>query len=477
MTPGRRPSLQTLRVSLRVRLLVGTLAGIAAAIAVAGWALGGLFEQHVAQQFRAQLTTHLDQLTANLQVDATGAPKLSSALSDPRFSKPYSGLYWQVDRATSNTSLSFSQPPGLIRSRSLWDDVLKLPVDTPADGEIHQHRIPGPDKANLGVVERVVILDEGPASTSGAFRLAVAADERQMAEPIERFNGMLWLALGLLGGGLALVALVQVMIALVPLQRLRGALAAVRDGSRQRLEGSFPAEVQPLVEEFNTVLSENAAVVERARTQAGNLAHALKTPLSVIANAANGTTGELAQLVSVQIEVARKQVDYHLSRSRVAASARLPGARTPVGPVLDGLVRAMRRIHADRDLVLTVASSRQEIAFRGEEQDLQEMLGNLLDNACKWARQRVEVAFAIDDGRLRIVIDDDGAGIAGDARARVFNRGERADEQVPGSGLGLAIVDDLAQLYDGRVELADSPLGGLRAVLILPLAATRQVGS
>lgn len=467
-----RSKSKPLRASLRVRLLVGTLAGIAAAIAVAGWALGGLFEQHVEKQFNAQLTTHLDQLTANLGVEPTGTPKLSSALSDPRFSKPYSGLYWQVDSA-SNAGIDFSQSSGLIRSRSLWDDVLKLPADTPPDGEIHHHRIPGPDNTSLGVVERVVTLDEGSASASGSFRLAIAADERQMAEPIERFNGMLWLALGLLGGGLALVAVIQVMIALVPLKRLRGALAAVRDGSRHRLEGSFPAEVQPLVEEFNTVLAENAAVIERARTQAGNLAHALKTPLSVIANAANGRTEELAQLVSTQVEVARRQVDYHLSRSRVAASARVPGARTPVGPVLDGLVRVMRRIHADRELALLFLPSPQAIDFRGEEQDLQEMLGNLLDNACKWARQRVEVSIANADGWLRIVIDDDGSGIAGDARERVLNRGERADEQVPGSGLGLAIVDDLARLYDGRVELADSPLGGLRAVLILPLATTK----
>ena len=136
----------------------------------------------------------------------------------------------------------------------------------------------------------------------------------------------------------------------------------------------------------------------------------------------------------------------------------------------------MRRVHAGRDLALVVLPSPQDIAFRGEEQDLQEMLGNLLDNACKWARQRVEVSYAIDDGRLRVVIDDDGAGIAGAARERVLHRGERADEEVPGSGLGLAIVVDLAQLYDGRLELADSTLGGLRAVLNLPLAATKPVG-
>lgn len=454
----------TLGGSLRLRLLVGTLVWIAVSIAIAGWALGGLFRQHVAQQFNAQLTTHLDQLTAHLQVNSAGAPTLSSTMSDPRFSKPYSGLYWQIDRVASSS--------GLIRSRSLWDDVLKLSIDTPADGEIHQHSLPGPDHSRVGVVERVVILDDAPDLASGTFRVVVAADERQMAEPVARFNGMLWLALGLLGGGLALVAVIQVVIALAPLRRLRGALAAVRSGKSQQLDGHFPAEVQPLVEEFNVVLTENADVVERARTQAGNLAHALKTPLSVIANAVDGKPDELEQLVSAQVDIARKQIDYHLSRSRVAASVRLPGARTPVMPVIEGLVRVMRRIHAERSLTLVVRPVCGEPVFRGEEQDLQEMLGNLLDNACKWARSQVNVAVEIDDRvddkALRIVLDDDGCGIADSERSRVLSRGERADEQVPGSGLGLAIVDDLARIYGGRLELSDSPLGGLRVVLLLP---------
>jgi signal transduction histidine kinase len=262
-----------------------------------------------------------------------------------------------------------------------------------------------------------------------------------------------------------------VLIALVPLKRLHGALAAVHSGGTARLEGYFPGEVQPLVEEFNTVLAQNAEVVERARTQAGNLAHALKTPLSVIANAVRGKDGELAQLVHRQVEVAGKQIDYHLSRSRVAASVRVPGARTPVSPVLEGLVRVMRRIHAQRDLELIVHPHGGLVAFRGEEQDLQEMLGNLLDNACKWAVQRIEVALAVVGDELRITIDDDGCGIADKERERVLNRGERADERVPGSGLGLAIVDDLARLYGGRVELADSPLGGLRVLIALPVAA------
>ncbi len=463
----RVPSLSiTLRSSLRLRLLLGTLVWIAVSIMVAGWALGGLFRQHVAAQFHAELRTHLDQLAAHLAFEQDGSVSLSAAQSDPRFSKPYSGVYWQIDQvghAGKNVS-------GLLRSRSLWDDVLEVPSDTPMNGEIHQHRVSGPGDTTLGMVERVVILEDGtPARAERRFRLIVAADERQMLEPVERFNGMLWLTLGLLGGGLALVAVIQVLIALVPLRRLHRALAAVRGGTTLDLEGRFPGEVQPLVEEFNTVLAQNAEVVERARTQAGNLAHALKTPLSVIANAVNGKDSELAHLVSSQVEVARRQIDYHLSRSRAAASVRIPGVRTPVFPVLEGLVRVMKRIHADRNIELVMHATNEQVMFRGEEQDLQEMLGNLLDNACKWAARRIEISVAVEEQSLTIIVDDDGCGIAEAERQRVLNRGERADEMTPGSGLGLAIVNDVMRLYGGRLEFDDSGLGGLRVKLTLPM--------
>ena len=462
----RAPSLSmTLRGSLRLRLLLGTLVWIAASIMVAGWALGGLFRQHVAVQFHAELKTHLDQLAAHLVFEQDGRVSLSSAQSDPRFSKPYSGVYWQIDQVGQGGK----SVVGELRSRSLWDDVLEVPPDTPMNGEIHQHRVSGPGKTTLGMVERLVSLEDSTDQDKMRFHLIVAADERQMLEPVERFNGMLWLALGLLGGGLALVAVIQVLIALVPLRRLHGALAAVRSGKTLDLEGRFPGEVQPLVEEFNTVLAQNAEVVERARTQAGNLAHALKTPLSVMANAANGKDRELAHLVSSQVEVARKQIDYHLSRSRAAASVRIPGVRTPVFPVLEGLVRVMKRIHADRNFELAIHPSSEQVIFCGEEQDLQEMLGNLLDNACKWARRRVEIAVTVTEGYFTVTIGDDGCGIAPSERERVCHRGERTDELMPGSGLGLAIVNDLVRLYGGSIELGTARLGGLQVALTLPV--------
>jgi signal transduction histidine kinase len=455
------------RHSLRIRLLVGTLFWVVGTILVAGWGLGNLFRQHVQAQFHAELRTHLDQLTAQLSLDAQGRPLLAMPLSDPRFARPYSGYYWQVDEASEAVPAARA----LLRSRSLWDVVLTVPADVLVPGTAHLHLLVGPQGKSLGMVERCVRFDDGPDGKPHTLRLVAAADAELMAEPVRRFNGALWLALGVLGAGLVLAAVVQVSVGLSPLRALRTALAKVRGGETQQLAGHFPIEVMPLVDEFNTVLVQNAAVVERARTHAGNLAHALKTPLSVLANAAqakNPQGPELARLVLEQIGVTRRQVDYHLARAQVAATTRVPGAKTPLLPVIEGLVRVMQRIHAQREITISVGHCPLELSFRGEAQDLQEMLGNLLDNACKWGVHRVEVNAHTDGAMVTITLDDDGPGLDVQQRGAVMRRGVRADEQVPGSGLGLAIVDDLARLYDGRVELLDSPLGGLRAALTLP---------
>ena len=261
----------------------------------------------------------------------------------------------------------------------------------------------------------------------------------------------------------------QLKLALGPLERLRHSLARVRAGQAARLQGSYPAEIQPLVEEFNGVLDHDAAILERARTQAGNLAHALKTPLAILANAAAREPGELGRLVTEQVGTARRQVDYHLARARAAASAQLPGQRVAVRPLLEGLLRVMGKLHGERGLHLELLPVRGEAAFRGDVQDFQEMLGNLLDNACKWAASQVQVALESgSDGQLVITIEDDGPGLPEAVRETVLQRGVRADEAMPGSGLGLSIVADLAGLYGGSLNLETSPLGGLKVRLGLP---------
>lgn len=260
--------------------------------------------------------------------------------------------------------------------------------------------------------------------------------------------------------------------ALAPLGTLRAGLSSVREGQSQRVEGDHPSEVQPLVNDLNALLEDRERAVARALTTAGDLAHGLKTPLAVLAQVAEqaGAAGhpDLAATLRQQVERMQRQVDYHLARARATASASAaPGLRCPVLPSVEGLVRTMRRLHAERALRIdTDVSPAHEI--RGRREDLDEMLGNLLDNACKWARSRVAISSALEDARLSISVDDDGPGLDPSLRVEVLQRGVRADQQVRGSGLGLAIVCDLAELYGGSVTLEASPLGGTRARLQLP---------
>ena len=452
--------------SLRLRLLAGTLVWVALTVVVAGWGLGRLFNEHVERQFNAELGTHLEQLAAQLTLDVDDRPALRGALSDPRFARPYSGLYWQIDGIDPDRR-------GALRSRSLWDGVLVVPGDRPADGERHVHQAEGPDGARLQLVEQALHPAERPELR---LRLIVAANAALIDEPVARFNRLLVLALGLLAGGLAVAALVQVRVGLRPLARLRDGLAAVRDGRAGAIQGRFPAEVQPLVDEFNAVLVRNAEVVERARTHAGNLAHAVKTPLAVLANAAeqaadDAAAATLARLVREQVGLARTQVEHHLARARAAAAVGVPGQRTPLRPVIEGLLRLMGKVHAARALQFELSACDPQLAFRGEAQDLHEMLGNLIDNASKWAARQVRVQVDVHGSELIVRIDDDGPGLRAEAREAVFARGVRADERTPGSGLGLSIVRELAQLYGGGVALLATPHGGLRAELRLPLAA------
>ena len=458
--------------SLHFRLLAATLAAVSVALLLAGLLLAGLFREHVMRQFSQGLQAQLDQITARLEFDAAGLPWIDAqALSDPRWSRPYSGLYWQIDGA------DVERQRGVLRSRSLWDATLTLPPDVLPDGVVHEHEAPGPDDAPLLLVERTVKRDDPQATP---WRLIVAGDLRQTVQAVDDFNGVLALSLASMLVLLCAAALAQVAIGLAPLRTLQRKLAAIQAGTAQRLEGPFPLEVQALTDGFNAVLDRNAEVVARARTQAGNLAHAVKTPLAAMSQAADvalrrpETGTELAALVGEQVGIARRHVEWHLSRARAAAAQGLPGARVAVQPVVDGLLRVMERVHARRDLQLTHAPDAGDVDFAGEVQDLQEILGNLLDNACKWAGHDVQVGVAgIDTAggrRLRVLIDDDGPGIDAGRREAVLARGARLDESVPGSGLGLAIVDELVGLYGGSLRLQASPLGGLRVEVELPRA-------
>lgn len=449
--------------SLRNRLLLVTLLTAGLTVVTSGFVLSALFRDHVRQQFVERLTADLDQVLARLEVDSQGQPTLDATrLSDPRWTRPHSGLYWQVDGAGAQGK------QGLLRSRSLWDEDLFAPRDMPGQGELHVHVVFNHRKEPLLLIERALRAD----GAAVPWRVMVAASTEPLDRAAERFDNVLIGALLVLLLLLCAGAFLQVTLGLAPLSRLRSALATLRDGRSKRLEGRYPTEVQPLVDDLNGVLDRQASTLERARTQAGNLAHALKTPLTILGQgAANASScvaarDELPGLVLDQVQVARRHIDWHLARARAAAQG-AGGLRTLLQPVADGLVRVMQKVYANRKLSIRVDVD-AHLAFAGESQDLQEMLGNLLDNACKAARTQVLVSASQTGQRLRVTVDDDGPGIAPDQIAKALERGQRLDETTPGSGLGLAIVQELATLYEGTFELGVSPLGGLLVVLNVP---------
>jgi signal transduction histidine kinase len=292
---------------------------------------------------------------------------------------------------------------------------------------------------------------------------------------LHHFPGVFRMRPGLLAATIAvlLVALgvLQIRTGLSPFDQLRARLAGMREGRDHRLEGHYPSEVQPLVNDLNTLLDHRERTVRRAQAKAGDLAHGLKTPLTVLSQEAERARAagqlELAATISNQVDRMRKQVDYHLAQARAAASGAAPGVHCRVAESVDGLVRTLSRLYAERGI--TVESSVQpEHSAQAEREDLDEMLGNLLDNACKWARARVTVTSLEEGSDLLITVDDDGPGLDPAKRDLVLQRGVRADEAAPGSGLGLAIVRDLAELHGGSIVLETSPMGGVRACLRLP---------
>jgi signal transduction histidine kinase len=299
--------------------------------------------------------------------------------------------------------------------------------------------------------------------------VTVAGDASEIFEETRTFDYYLSGTFIALTIGLLLTTLFQVRFGLAPLTRITAGLAAIRSGQAERLEGVFPVEIAPLARETNALLDANKEIVERARTHVGNLAHAVKTPLSVIVNEASAHREEpFALKVLEQADMMRDQVAHHLERARIAARLTAVTTLTDVTTVVDALHRTMEKIHRNADIEVEI---HQPATFRGERQDLEEMVGNLIDNACKWSRSQVLVERQPgdpDSATVRIIVDDDGPGLSPAERAQVAQRGQRLDETKPGSGLGLSIVSELAALYRGSLALGTAPIGGLRAELVLP---------
>lgn len=450
--------------SLTQRLVWLASAWIMVALFLTGVTLTSLFQESGLRRLGAVLNDSIDELVA--VADTTGEEVLVPQIQDARTLRILSGKYWAVAVEQPDGSLRF-----VSRSRSLWDSEMPVPASLPqrlraVEGGSISYNATSAANEPLRIAASRKFLpgrDQPVVFFAAIDRSAIDADTRQFAT-------VTWIALGLLGLGLLVAVLIQVRIGLRPLYSLGTEIADVRKGRAARVTGNYPHEIKPLADQMNKLLDHNLEVVERQRTHVGNLAHALKTPLSVIQTEAADHEGQLAEVVRRQTEIMKGQVDHHLRRARAAARAQGSGERTPVDEGLDEIAVTLERVFQSKGVEIDWRAP-ETLSFRGERQDFQEIVGNLLENACKWCERKVRVLAGPDGlGQLVMVIEDDGQGLPEDRRAEVLKRGARLDEEAPGSGLGLSIVDELVRAYDGRMELADSDMGGLKVIVTLPAA-------
>ena len=452
---GRRSIPLPDRKSLTFRLIVGASLLCGATLLAAYVLLTTLFDLHLRRGVDADLVDRLDDLAAGLETTADGGFVMARAPDVPKYERQLSGQYWQVEVE--------GQPP--IRSRSLWD--ARLPEGAPNGelGNIRLREIKGPRSEQLRLAQRTLQFQEPDARVT----FSVAADLAPALAAARQFSRILGVALTVLGIGLVSALVLQVRVGLRPLEEIKSALAAIRAGTVTRLSDDAPTEIAPLAHELNALLDHHGSLIDRARGQAGDLAHALKTPLAVLRNEMENEATPDRKLALEQIDAMTDAVQHHLARAQAVGGARLLGVRADAAHAIEALARTLPRM-SDRDIEIEVALSAKPLWFAGEAQDLSELLGNLLDNACKWASGKVRIAAARANDRLKVEIGDDGPGIAAEQRAKALQRGGRLDERKPGSGLGLTIALDLATLYGGSLTLGRSALGGLKVELDLPAA-------
>jgi signal transduction histidine kinase len=452
--------------SLTRRLIWLAAAWIVVALALTGWGLTSRYKESAFQRLGSVLRTTIDEVV--IASTATPSGVEVAEIKDARTLRGLSGKYWMVAEPDARGRLRV-----LARSPSLSGETLAVPVhllSTLRLGDVISYSDPGilrePSRQPLRIMASLKQLPGRQAPVlivAGIDRSDIDADTSQFAT-------FTWFALLALGLGLVIAVFVQVQIGLRPLYSLRNEIADVRKGKAARIAHSYPLEIQPLAEQVNQLLDHNQETVERQRTHVGNLAHALKTPLSVMLAEAGTQQGVLPDMVRKQTEVMKAQVDHHLRRARAAARAQSLGERTPIAEVLDEMAVMLERVFEEKGVEIDWRAP-DELGFRGERQDLQEILGNLIENACKWAKRRVRIsAGATGLGQMVVVVEDDGPGLPEDQREAALQRGMRMDETTPGSGLGLSIVVELTRAYGGKITLADSEMGGLKVLLELPTA-------
>jgi signal transduction histidine kinase len=453
--------------SLAGRLVLVAVLWSVLVLATTGWGLSAVFKRSVEQTFDRELSATVDALAASVALQPDGTLEVSRPPVDPRFSRPLSGRYWQAnDIAADGTAL-----PGEARSRSLFDETFSIPALLVQQAIAAKGETRGSDLDRGGERLRVAIRVIQLPDRSTQTLLLVGADRSEIADAAGRFQLTVVLGLAALVLGLMMAIFFQVRLGLQPLREMGGELADIRAGRRESLTESVPVELAPLAREINALIGHNQTVVERARTHVGNLAHALKTPLSVLRNESAQRKDSFSELVARQTDTMVKQVEHYLKRASAAARAETLGARSDLKPVVEDIVRTLSRLYKAEGIKVVIVGEVPELVFRGEAEDLQDMIGNLAENACRYGGGLVEITVReTDDQRMEVSIDDDGEGLSDEQALAALRRGVRLDESQAGSGLGLAIATELAEAYGGTLTLKRSSLGGLCASLQLPLA-------
>ncbi|MEQ1942284.1 ATP-binding protein [Mesorhizobium sp. VNQ89] len=447
--------------SLAFRVIAFSTGWAILALIVISTVISTLYRQASERGFDSLLSAHLFNLIGSVGVSPNGVLTGSPNLGDLSFSEPNSGWYYSVEPVSGDLS-------GQVRSASMTQPIPSPPIsEVPFNAQFQRsYQIDGLGGEELTVVESEFVLD----SENRIARFRVMGNRTELENEISIFERQLFTYLAIFGLGMVAINALAILLGLRPLNRVRNALAMVREGQAQRLDGRFPAEIEPLANETNALIENNRRIVERSRTQVGNLAHSLKTPLAVLTNEGRALGGPKGTLIAEQATAMRDQLDHYLRRARMAAQRDSVVYRTPVKPLVERLVRVIEKLGRMKIALVLPA---EEVVFAGEREDLEEIVGNLLENAMKWANSRVSVTTVLApagaDGQRRftIAIEDDGPGIPEEKAREALKRGKKLDETKPGTGLGLAIVAELVNEYGGKLSLERSELGGLRAVVEL----------
>ena len=447
--------------SLALRLFLSASVWIIFTLFSGGLLLSNVFRESTQKAFEDKLNFFMETLIGASRVDSTSSITVVSELGDPRFFRPYSGWYWQINEKSKT----------LVRSRSMWDQVFTLDKRLIGgrakfiDEALRQttQNNPGVSSQNLVVIQREISFP----GMSTPITFMVSGNTNEFEKNILRYNNILVSSLVLLGLGLFVSVFLQVKFGLLPLEKIKNSLFKIRNGDATKLEDIYPTEVSPLAKEINTLLDHNEKIISRAKMNVGNLAHALKTPVAVIKN--HITAKKNDDVIDSQMIVIENYINKYLQKARASATSKLKKTKIDITEVIKKMRQIFKKINPELKIIFK--SNNEKFLIAGSEDDIDEIIGNVMENACKWTKTQVIIEiFKISKDQIKMCISDDGPGLPEKKMKEVFDRGFRLDEQTQGTGLGLNIVKDAVENFSGYVWLEKSKFGGLKVNIIFNLA-------